>query len=492
MVQEMASNLLHQLCKRGAEMKSLLVCSPSFQHIATLHCLTASMRHSAQATELDALVTANGSTVSIEMARGYLRLPYGDRSQILSAILIGTCHGGETSHTGMALFCQCLTSVQNGFKQLVDALVQKKVSPSDLETKDMTSLCVAMYGGVARSSDVTEPERIAAFLTPALQDLSGLMSFYAEDLSICEGLLQLFCDYTEYFVAYLDKEQSTALFRACADLLRIYSTHHCVSRIVTRPSTSSAETAVEEEQTYNDILCAIQLLTNLGTKDFIDICIGTSEGVESGQVTDVIFFGLQQIIPLMSQGLLQYPALCTQYFSLVGFMMDTYPDKVCLLPYELLNSLLESLLFGMSHADAFVSKSSLQGIAGIAKEHLQTQALSAHLALHPDIFDRCVGRLLQDVVFQSIVWDRMEASGMALLPLAAVDINRFVAVVNGLAQKLPSQHHARLLVAFENLVQPEVLSKVSSGGYNGRMNRIKFKKTFEMFVKDIHSFLVIK
>lgn len=491
-VQESASHLLLQLCKRGAEIRSLLVCSPPFQHIAALHCLTASLRHSAQTAELDALVTSNGSTVSIEMARGYQRLPYDDRSQILTAILVGTCHGDGTSHMGMAIFSQCLISVQNGLKQLVEALVQRKVPPGDVETKDMASLCVSMYGGVARCSDVTEPERIAAFLTPALQDLSGLMSFYAEDLTICEGLLKLFCDYTEYFVAYLDKEQSTTLFRACADLLRIYSTHHCASRVVTRPSTFSAETVAEEEQTYNDVLCAIQLLIHLGTKDFFDICIATGEGVESGQVTDVIFFGLQQIIPLMSQGLLQYPALCTQYFSLVGFMMDTYPDKVCLLPYELFNSLLESLLFGMSHVDIFVSKSSLQGIAGIAKEHLQTQVLSAHLASHPDILDRCVGRLLQEVVFQNIVWDRLEASGMALLPLAAVDINRFVAVVNGLARKIPEQQQPRLHMAFENLVQPEVLSKVSSGGYNGRMNRIKFKKNFEMFVKDIHSFVVIK
>lgn len=488
-VQEMASNLLHQLAKRGKEIRSLLVASPSFQQSATLHCLTASVRHSAQATELDVIVNANTSTVSIEMARGYQRLPYDDRSQILTALLVGTCDGDGTA---VAMFSQCLTSVRNGFKQLVDALVQKNVLASDLETKDMASLCVAMYGGVARSSDVMDPERIAAFLTPALQDLSGLMRFYAEDLSICEGLLRLFRDYTEYFVAFLDKEQSTALFRASADLLRMYSAQHCASRVVTRPTTSSAEIAAEEDQSYNDVLCAIQLLINLGTKDFLDICTASSDGVESGQVTDVIFFGLQQIIPLMTQGLLQYPTLCTQYFSLVGFMMDTYPDKVCVLPYELFNSLLESLLFGMSHVDSFVSKSSLQGIGGIAKEHLQSQALHAHLIAHPDIFDRCVGRLLQEVVFQNIVWDRLEASGMALLPLAAVDVNRFVAVVNGLVQNIPVEQQARLHVAFENLVQPEVLSKVSSGGYNGRINRIKFKKNFELFVKDIHSFVVIK
>jgi hypothetical protein len=199
-----------------------------------------------------------------------------------------------------------------------------------------------------------------------------------------------------------------------------------------------------------------------------------------------------QIIPLMTQGLLQFPTLCTQYFSLVGFMMDTYPDKVCILPYDLFDALLESLLFGMSHLDPFVSKSSLQGIAGLAKEHLKTKALDQHLALHPDIFDRCSSRLLKEVVFQSIVWDRLEPCGMALLPLAAVHVQRFVAVVQALAQQVPVEHQARLQAAFEGLIQPDAISKVANGGYEGRMNRIRFKKAFEDFVKEVHSFLIIR
>jgi hypothetical protein len=241
------------------------------------------------------------------------------------------------------------------------------------------------------------------------------------------------------------------------------------------------------------VLCAIELLIHLGTKDFIDICTSsTSQGVDSNQVTDVIFFGLQQIIPLMTQGLLQFPTLCTQYFSLVGFMMDTYPDKVCILPYELFDALLESLLFGMSHLDTFVSKSSLQGIAGMTREHLKTKALSPHLAQHPDIFDKCTRRLLQEVAFQSIVWDRLEPCGMALLPLAAVDPQRFVAVVNDLTQQVPAEQQARLQGAFEKLIKMNVLEKVSSGGYEGRMNRVRFKKDFENFVKEVHSFLIVK
>ena len=330
-------------------------------------------------------------------------------------------------------------------------------------------------------------------MTPSLQHLSGLMVYYAHDLTVCERLLCVFRDYAEQFIAMLKREQCLALFQASADLLKSYSAHHCASRVVKRPM-SSVENDLEEEQSYGDVLCAIQLLIHLGTKDFIDICTTNEEsGVDSSHVTNVIFLGLQQILPLMTQGLLQFPNLCLQYFSLVGSMMDTYPDKVCELPYDLFRGLLDSLIFGMSHSNAFVSKSSLQGIGGIAREHLKNGALRNHLAGHADIFDACSHCLLQQVVFQTIIWDRLEPAGMALLALAAVDLAKFAAIITSIVPQFGSiEKQQRVQAAFEQLMQPGVLSKVSSGGYEGRMNRLKFKKDFELFVRDIHSFLVIQ
>ena len=201
----------------------------------------------------------------------------------------------------------------------------------------------------------------------------------------------------------------------------------------------------------------------------------------------------------MTKGLLQFPSLCGQYFSLVGFMMETYPDKVATLPYELFDALLESLLFGMSHHDSAVAKSSLQGLAGMLRDHLNSKSLDQHLATSVDnggadgwLLDKVSLRLLRDVVFQNVIWDRLEAAGMAMLPLVAVDLHRFAAVVHQLTLQVPVEHQQRLSQAFEKLIVPEVVSKVSSRGYEGRQNRIKFKKDFEEFCHEIHSFLVIR
>jgi hypothetical protein len=348
----------------------------------------------------------------------------------------------------------------------------------------MTCLCVELYGGVARAGDMVAAERIPKFLTPSLSHLSGLMEFYAKDLSICESLLRLFRDYAEQFIAVLDPESCLALFKSSADLLKSYSTTHCAStRVIVHD--------LEEEQNYNDILCAIELLIQLGTKDFIDI--GDS-GIDSSQVTDMIFFGLQQILPLMTRGLLQFPTLCTQYFSLVGFMMETYPEKVGLLPFDLFDALLESLLFGMSHHDTSVAKSSLQGISGLMREHLQTKVLDVHLSSPQGqgLLEKASRRLLLEVVFQTIIWDRLEAAGMALLVLSTVDLPKFAGVVQVITRQVPTEHQQRLSAAFEGLLQHDILSKVASRGYEGRQNRIRFKKDFETFCHNIHSFLLLK
>jgi hypothetical protein len=147
----------------------------------------------------------------------------------------------------------------------------------------------------------------------------------------------------------------------------------------------------------------------------------------------------------------------------------------------------------MCHHDPAIAKNSLQGIASITREHIKSKILSGHLSRNPDMLDSCSRRLLGDVVFQNKVWDRLESSGMALLPLAAIDVNRFASVVNGLVDQLSVDNQkTRLQAGFQSLMQPEVLHKVASGGLEGRKNRIQFKKDFENFVHDIHSFLVLK
>lgn len=489
-VQEAATSLTLKLAKRGSAMRALMVKSTSFEKVVAMHSCTTSLLHTCTTAEVHSAAAnaqAMGQSLEQGMIKGYCRLPYEDRAKILTGLCVASSDAGDIfSHA-------CLMPVKNAFSSLLQALHNKQLSPHDVNATEMTSLCVALYGGIANVSGIAAMERIPIFITPSLQPLSDLMVHYADELHICEALLGFFRDYAEGFMPVLDRDECLSLFHASSGLLRSYSTAHCKSRSVTKASTSSLEDDLEEEQNYSDISTAISLLIHLSTKDFIDICsTSDSNAVESNQVTDMIFFGLQQILPLMTQGLLQYPALCSSYFSLVSFMMETYPAKVCALPFDLFNALLDSMLFGMSHSDTFVAKSSLRGLGGLAREHLKSKALGGHLAAHPDIIDTASTRVLQDVVFQSIIWDRLEPAASALLPLAAIDMGRFANVVSVISSQFGSLEKAqRFQAAFQKLMKPEVISKVASGGYEGRMNRLKFKAAFDEFVKDIHSFLIL-
>jgi len=491
-VQEEAAKLLYSLVKRGGKVRAAVVNSPMFLELVKFHCVTAGTRHGALPHEFDGAVRSklgdNASETTWAMIRGYQRLPYDDRATLFSAILVGCSDqsNGVSNH----LFNDSLKAVHDSLGSLFQALGQH-VQHDDVNATEMTSLCLAMVHGLTESSEMNDPERIPQFLTPLLTQLASLMSHYSNDLTVCEKLLQVFQNYTSQFIIILTKEQSMALFQASAELLKSYSKAHCQNRVI-RKATAQAE--AEEEQAYNDILCAIRLLINLGAKDFIDACktSGDHSGVDSTQVTDMIFFGLQQILPLMTQGLLQFPTLCSQFFELVGFMMDTYPDKVCGLPFDLFNPLLQALLFGISHHDLNVAKASLHGLASIAREQLKSHALQPILTHHaPDLLDQCLHRLFTDVIFKSIVMDRVELCGYALLPLAAANVPRLSVVLTQLCDAT-YQKDQRLKQALSDLLTPEKLSKANLTGYEGRRNRALFKEAFSDFVSQSQAFLVLR
>ena len=125
-------------------------------------------------------------------------------------------------------------------------------------------------------------------------------------------------------------------------------------------------------------------------------------------------------LPVMTRRLLRYPTLYSHFFSLVGLMLDTYPEEACALPHELLVALLDFSPHGMSHADAAVGRSLLRGAAALVREHAQSGALRDHLARRPALLASARLRLLTEVVVvvASVVRDRAEAVASALLPLA--------------------------------------------------------------------------
>lgn len=113
--------------------------------------------------------------------------------------------------------------------------------------------------------------------------------------------------------------------------------------------------ASTEEDRLSDLLTLLKLLSNLISRDFLDFSEGNVYAAEvfvhpePGQVavSDVVFYGLSIVIPLVPVKLLHFPALCEQFFKLVVFMCEIYPEKLVSLPPALFTMLVQSLEFGI-------------------------------------------------------------------------------------------------------------------------------------------------
>jgi len=119
-VQDESTALLLILAKKGPFVRELMVVSPSFQQIAALHSMCASLRHNASEAEIVASMSSFGGNLSIEVVRGYQRLPYTDRARVLTCLVVG-CSDMDNEKSN-AMLDGCLKAVSNHFWALVEAL----------------------------------------------------------------------------------------------------------------------------------------------------------------------------------------------------------------------------------------------------------------------------------------------------------------------------------------------------------------------------------
>jgi hypothetical protein len=408
-IQESATDPLTVLAKRNPSLRSLMIQSTPFYDLAMLEFNTLGLSVGLSSEALDSAVRAHHPSQPVDKLRAYYGLPSKVKARVLTALLITA---GDINEASPVVFKNCLKAVHGPYMSLVGS--SQAGHPG---TRAMILPCIEMLCGVVHAAScISEPQQVPLFISPLLSPLSSLMEHYAKDLSICEVLLRLFHDYAESCMDKLDPEQTITLLEASSNLLKTYWGHHCTSRVMKSKSGKEAE---EEEEAYSDILCALQLLVNLSRGPVNEY---------SSNMTDVIFFGLQQMLPLMTQGLLNYPALCMNYFSLMGYMMESYPERISILPYNFLDVLLQSLLFGASHHDSDVAIQCLEGMEGLVKAHLKLAVFHNHLEQHPNLLDRCTGQIFRGVVFQQLISDRLDATLNALLVLVSADVSWFASV----------------------------------------------------------------
>ena len=63
----------------------------------------------------------------------------------------------------------------------------------------------------------------------------------------------------------------------------------------------------------------------------IDACI-LETASQPAISLQVVFLGLDVVVPLMTEDLLKIPKLCRLYFGLLGYMLEAFPERMAALP----------------------------------------------------------------------------------------------------------------------------------------------------------------
>ncbi|KAG4189287.1 hypothetical protein ERO13_A08G217300v2 [Gossypium hirsutum] len=252
-------------------------------------------------------------------------------------------------------------------------------------------------------------------------------------------------------------------------------------------SISLSSTLLSEAKTekYKDLRALLQLLSSLCSKDLVDF---SSDSIEAAgiNISQVVFFGLHIVTPLISLELLKYPKLCHDYFSLLSHIVEVYPETLAQLNSEAFAHIIGTLDFGLHHQDLEVVSMCLGALKALAAYNYReicagkTGLVSAGHGNSPEgIFSQFLRSLLQLLLFEDYSPDLVSAAADALLPLILCE--------QGLYQKLGNELIERQTnPALKSRLANALHSLTSSNHLASRLDRVNYQR----FRKNLNSFLV--
>ncbi|EEY53544.1 exportin-4, putative [Phytophthora infestans T30-4] len=439
---------------------------------------------------------AGGNTSPLNTA--VARVPANLRGQLTEAL----CRAGMAS-TDQNMRAAHFQAVSQPLAQRLQQLIampnfESKQTANDVRVQEELKLLVETYSGIARSAESASHAPITAFCLPALPVIVKIFQIFQGDSQIVNLILNFFCVLVEAQLCYLSPRDALQVYTASDDLIRAYCRHNLGKKSMLGDA---------EEENYVDLLALLTLLSHLVSKDFIDFSEDATTQQEqadatraSSVVADVVFSGLRQVIPLMTEQLLAYPSLSKQYFTLVTYMVEVYAEKLVSLPSELFQMLLHSLLIGMRHVSVDVVRNSFQALSELASYHwkaLQSQrpGLEAHRQQNPDMFMAFLRVIFHMALFEDFNPAILDACAGTLYPLILIEQARYSALAEEISREQTSMDTAsqqRLAAAFAELITFLSPADIATGTATTRRMRTQFKTNLYAFVAEVRGFLQVK
>nr|XP_029514758.1 exportin-4 isoform X3 [Oncorhynchus nerka] len=404
------------------------------------------------------------------------------RTLMKALVLGGFAH--MDSDTKQQYWTEVLHPLQQRFLNLINQENFPQICQEESVKREIVATLEALCG-IAEATQIDNVASLFSFLMDFLSSCIGLMEVYRNTPETINLIIEVFVEVAHKQICYLGESKSMKLYEVCLTLLQVYSKNNLGRK--------RADVAAEEDQ-YQDLLLIMELLTNLLSKEFIDFS-DTDEvfrGQEQGSgvagrsvsAADVVLFGVNIILPLMSQDLLKFPSLCNQYYKLITFICEIFPEKIPQLPEELFKSLMYSLELGMTSMSSEVSQLCLEALSPLAEQCAKTQEKDTPLFIATRHFLKLVFDML---VLQKHNTEITVAAGEALYTLVCLHQAEYQELVESLlATQRDAVIYQRLADAFNKLMASSTPPSMD------RKQKVAFLKSLEEFVSNVGGLLCVK
>ncbi|KAK4273593.1 hypothetical protein QN277_021966 [Acacia crassicarpa] len=348
--------------------------------------------------------------------------------------------------------------------------------------------------GAASASEPRTQKALYDLGFSVMNSVLVLLEVYKHESAVVYLLLKFVVDWVGGQITYLEAQETVAVVNFCMRLLQLYSSHNIGKILISRSSSLLSEAKTEK---YKDLRALLQLLTSLCSKDMIDFSSDSIE-TQGTNISQVVYFGLHIVTPLVSIDLLKYPKLCHSYFSLLSHLLEVYPETFAQLNSEAFAHVLRTLDFGLHHQDGDVVSKCLRALQGLASYHYKETVaggigLGAHATglkdsngnLQEGLLSLFLRSLLQLLLFEDYSSDLISAAADALLPLILCEQSLYQRLANELIERQSNPRlKSRLANALHTLTSANQLSSSVD-----RMNYQRFRKNLNNFLIEVRGFL---
>ncbi|XP_036964630.1 exportin-4 [Acanthopagrus latus] len=404
------------------------------------------------------------------------------RSLMKALVLGGFAH--MDADAKQQYWAEVLHPLQQRFLNLINQENFAQISQEEAVKQEIVATLEALCG-IAEATQIDNVVSLFSFLMDFLSSCIGLMEVYSNTPETINLIIEVFVEVAHKQICYLGETKSMKLYEACLTLLQVYSKNN--------QSRKRSDATAEEDQ-YQDLLLIMELLTNLLSKEFIDFSDtddvfrnqdqGTPASNRTVSAADVVLYGVNIVLPLMSQDLLKFPSLCNQYYKLITFICEIFPEKIPQLPEDLFKSLMFSLELGMTSMSSEISQLCLEALSPLAEQCAKNQEKDTPLFIATRHFLKLVFDML---VLQKHNTEMTVAAGEAFYTLVCLHQAEYSELVETL---LSSQRDAviyqRLADAFNKLTASSTPPTMD------RKQKVAFLKSLEEFVANVGGLLCMK